>query len=219
LNKVAGRVTAAGAATSIAVVLGGVLGVSPAAADPVSMAPKTYGKVSRDGWQLNIHLDREVVNSVPNLANATDSREGFVTLSGTATATGGAGEITDSLFIVGYQLGCQRDVSTGLQYGGTAGIAPQGSIGLPFSDGADLGVSGGGAGFVQTVVQPGVIVDLPLSNMALSDGGQAMIDIDNIHVKADACGGDVTIRSYGYLRISTSAAHTQFALYGDPIKI
>ncbi|MGB3485048.1 MAG: MspA family porin [Mycobacterium sp.] len=199
--------------------LGGIFGIAPAAADPVDMAPKVYSKVSRDGWTLTIQLDREVVNSVPNLANATDSREGFVTVSGTATATGGAGEITDSLFIVGYQLGCQRDVSTGLQYGGTAGVAPQGSIGLPFSEGANAGVAGGAAGFVQTVVQPGVIVDLPLSNMALSDGGQAMIDIDNIHVKADACGGDVTIRSYGYLRVSTSAAHTQFALYGEPIKI
>ncbi|CAN5128477.1 MspA family porin [soil metagenome] len=206
-----------GTASSIVVVLGGVFGVTPAAADPITMAPKSYGKVSRDGWQLNIQLDRELVNSVPNLANATDSREGFVTLSGTATATGGAGEITDSLFIVGYQLGCQRDVSTGLQYGGTAGIAPEASVGLPF--GVNVGNSGGAAGFVQTVVQPGVIVDLPLSNMALSDGGQAMIDIDNIHVKADACGGDVTIRSYGYLRVSTSAAHTQLAVYGDPIKI
>lgn len=212
-------VAVTGAACSIAVVLGGIFGVTPASAAPINMASKSYDKISRDGWQLNIKLEREVVNSVPNLANAADSREGFVTLSGTATATGGAGQITDSLFIVGYQLGCQRDVSTGVQYGGTGGISPQGSVGLPFSDGANLGVSGGAAGFVQTVLQPGVIVDLPLSNMALSDGGQAMIDLDNIHVKADACGGDVTIRSYGYLRVSTSAAHTQFALYGDPIKI
>ncbi|AQA05529.1 MspA family protein [Mycobacterium sp. MS1601] len=213
------RLSGAAAAVVVAVVLNSVVGAPAASAEPVNMAPKTYGKMSRDGWQLNIQLDREVVNSVPNLANAADSREGFVTVSGTATATGGAGQITDSLFIVGYQLGCQRDVSTGLQYGGTAGIAPEASVGLPFSNGANLGIAGGGAGFVQTVVQPGVIVDLPLSNMALSEGGQAMIDIDNIHVKADACGGDVTIRSYGYLRVSTSAAHTQFAIYGDPIKI
>jgi hypothetical protein len=212
-------VAVAGAAWSIALILCGVVVAAPVAAEPVAMASKSYDKISRDGWQLNIRLEREMVNSVPNLANAADSREGFVTLSGTATATGGAGQITDSLFILGYQLGCQRDVSTGVQYGGTAGISPQASVGLPFSEGANVGASGGAAGFVQTVLQPGVIVDLPLSNMALSEGGQAMIDIDNIHVKADACGGDVTIRSYGYLRVSTSAAHTQFAVYGDPIKI
>jgi hypothetical protein len=39
-----------------------------------------------------------------------------------------------------------------------------------------------------------VITELPMANMALSDG-RAMLDIDNIHIKADACGGDVTIRS------------------------
>lgn len=190
-------------------------------AEPVAMASKSYDKVSRDGWQLNIQLDREVVNSIPNLANATNSREGFVTVSATATATGGGSPITDSLFIVGYQLGCQSDVSTGLQIGGTAGVAPTGSVGLGggILPSAEVGVVPGVAGFVQTVLQPGVIVDLPLSNMALGPSGQAMLDLDNIHIKADACGGDVTIRSYGYLRISTDTAHTQFAVYGDPIKI
>lgn len=67
--------------------------------------------------------------------------------------------------------------------------------------------------------KPGVITDLPLANMALSDGGKAMLDVDNLHIKADACGGDVTIRSYVYLRISTASAHTEFAIYGDPMKI
>ena len=37
----------------------------------------------------------------------------------------------------------------------------------------DLGVAGGLSGFVQTVLQPGVIVDLPLSNVALSKDGRA----------------------------------------------
>jgi hypothetical protein len=196
-------------------------GFAPASAEPVPMRPLSYDKVSRDGWQLNIRVENEVVNSIPNLANAQNSREGFVTASATATAVGGANPITDSIFILGYQLGCQSDVSAGLQYGVTGGGGPSGAVGIgggsPVS--ASVGIDGGAAGFVQTVLQPGVIVDLPLSNMTLSPNGQAMIDIDNIHIKADACGGDVTIRSYAYLRISTDAAHTQFAIYGDPIKI
>ncbi|MEW5809306.1 MAG: MspA family porin [Actinomycetota bacterium] len=193
--------------------------VTSAHAEPVAMRPQSYDKVSRDGWHLNIRIDNEVVNSVPNLANANDSREGFVTASATATAVGGSSPITDSIFILGYQLGCQSDVSAGLQYGGTAGVAPQGAVGIGGDSGVSLGGTGGVAGFVQTVLQPGVIVDLPLSNMTLSQDGRAMIDIDNIHIKADACGGDVTVRSYAYLRVSTDVAHTQFAVYGDPIKI
>ncbi|MFW0153416.1 MspA family porin [Mycobacterium sp. smrl_JER01] len=206
---------------AIALVAVAVIDVAPARGEPISMRPLSYDKVSRDGWQLNIRVDNEVVHSIPNLANARDSREGFVTASATATAVGGVNPITDSIFILGYQLGCQSDVSAGLQYGGTAGLGPVGSLGVGggILPSASVGVTGGAAGFVQTVLQPGVIVDLPLSNMTLGPGGQAMLDIDNIHIKADACGGDVTIRSYAYLRISTEAAHTQFAVYGDPIKI
>lgn len=192
----------------------GAVEASPAHADPAVMAPQVYNKVSRDGWHLQIKIDNESINSVPNLAAAVNSREGFVTASGTATASGGSTPITDSIFILGYQLGCQSDVSTGLQLGGTGGVA--GSAGLPLT-----GVSGtaGLAGFVQTVVQPGVIVDLPLANMSLDESGTGMLDIDNIHIKADACGGDVNIRSYAYLRISTAKSHTEFAIYGDPSKI
>jgi len=215
------RFTPVGAIASIAVILGAFSGVAPAQADPSEMAPQSYDKVSRDGWHLNIHIDHEVINSVPNLAAAVNSREGFVTASATATATGGSNPITDSLFILGYQLGCQSDVSTGLQIGGTAGIAP--SVGLGVGGGipgtASAGIAGGLAGFVQTVVQPGVIVDLPLANIALGDNGQGGLDIDNIHIKADACGGPVAIRSYAYLRISTAAAHTELAIYGDPSNI
>ncbi len=208
------RIAVSCAVTCLALVLGVVSGAATAVAEPVSMAAKSYDKSTRDGWQLNIKLEREFVNSVPNLAKAKESREGFVTLSATATATGGTSPITDSLFIVGYQLGCQTDVSTGVQYGGAGGVSPIVDLAL-----LDIGAAGGLSGFVQTVLQPGVIIDLPLSNMALNKNGLAMIDMDNIHVKADACGGEVTVRSYGYLRISTEAAHTQFAIYGDPITI
>lgn len=187
------------------------------------MAPQHYTKSTRDGWQLAISIDGEQVNSVPNRAAATNSREAFVTLSATATATGGSAPITDSVFITGYQLGCQSDVSSGLGIGGAGAVGPAASAGAPFAtpgQGAvNLGIAGGLTGFVQTIIQPGVIVELPMANMALNSDGRAMLDIDNIHVKADACGGDVTIRSYAYLRISTAAAHTEFAIYGDPAKI
>jgi hypothetical protein len=201
----------AGATVSLVVLLAALAG-APAQAEPVDLANQQYSKTTRDGWHLTLSIDNERVNSVPNLAAALNSREGFVTLSATATATGGSAPITDSLFIAGYQLGCQSDVSSGLGIGGIA--SANASAGMP----SGVNVGGGVTGFIQTVIQPGVITELPLANMALSDG-RAMLDIDNIHIKADACGGDVTIRSYAYLRISTAAAHSSFAIYGDPAKI
>jgi MspA len=213
------------AAAVWAVVVGSLVVSSTAcvAADPVDMAPKYLSKQSRDGWNLSISIEAERINSVPNLAAATTSREGFVSLSSTATAEGGESPITDSLFITGYQLGCQTDVSSGLGMGGSGAGGGNTGVANPVINPAaaedSVGGAGGGAGFIQTTIQPGVIVEVPMTNMALSPDGRAMLDLENIHIKADACGGDVTIRSYAYLRVATALTHTGFAVYGDPLKI
>ena len=212
------------AAAMATMALGISSGAAPAHADLVAtpMPPKTIDKVSRDGWEIEMRLERETVTRTPNLAGAPNSHEAFLTVTGVASASGGSSPISDSVLVIGYQLGCQQDVSAGLQFGGTGGAIPNGDVtitpGAAAGNALTLGSAGGGAGFGQTVVQPGVIVDLPLSNMTLNNG-EAALDIDDLHIKADACGGDVTIRSYLYLRISTQVAHTQYAIYGDPIKI
>lgn len=211
------RKSALALTAAAAVLAAGAQATPRASAEPVTMAPQVYDKTSTDGWHLNIKINGESVNSVPNLAAAANSREGFVTANATATATGGSNPITDSLFILGYQLGCQSDVSAGLNLGGSGGLGIGGSL-IP-GTAPTIGPSAGIGGFIQTIVQPGVIVDLPMTNMALSPSGTASLSIDNLHIKADACGGDVTVRSYAYLRVSTEASHTSFAVYGDPIKI
>src|SRR4029079_10581612 len=116
------------------------------AADPVDMAPKYLSKQSRDGWNLSISIEAERINSVPNLAAATTSREGFVTLSATATVEGGESPITDSLFITGYQLGCQADVSSGLGVGGAgaggANVGADAPLTNPISASEGVGAAG-----------------------------------------------------------------------------
>nr|WP_167668303.1 MspA family porin [Mycobacteroides salmoniphilum] len=209
------------AACVVAVLCGMAVTEAPAAfAEPVTMLPEDLDQVTPDGWHIHLNSYNEVVNSIPNLANATNSREAFVSLYASARVEGGQGAIVDSLFIMGYQLGCQSDVSSGLQFGGAAsgGVSGTGSLGS--SSGSVGGSVGGGlTGYAQTVLEPGVIVDLPMSNMALDKSGRATLDVTNLHVKADACGGDVTIRSYAYLRISTTGAHSSYAIYGEPTKI
>jgi hypothetical protein len=190
---------------------------------PHGLPEKTLSKHTSDDMDVELKLFEEKVASVPNLAGAANSHEGFVTVHASAQATGGKSPIEDSIFIVGYQLGCKADVSAGLQLGGTGGAIPSGEItvtpGSPATNAGTLGTAGGGAGFGQTVVQPGVIMDLPLSNMKLNTKGGGRLDVEDIHVKADACGGEVWLRSYAYLRISTTNVHTQYAIYGKPIAI
>ena len=162
-------------------------GAAPAHADLVAtpMPPKTIDKVSRDGWEIEMRLERETVTRTPNLAGAPNSHEAFLTVTGVASASGGSSPISDSVLVIGYQLGCQQDVSAGLQFGGTGGAIPNGDVtitpGAAAGNALTLGSAGGGAGFGQTVVQPGVIVDLPLSNMTLNNG-EAALDIDDLHI-------------------------------------
>jgi MspA len=46
-----------------------------------------------------------------------------------------------------------------------------------------------------------------------------MLDVTNLHITADACGGAVTIPSFAYLRISADIERSEFAVYGDPIQM
>jgi MspA len=190
-----------------------------AGADPQAMPAHNDTKTTRGGWNLNLTLANETVNPVPNLAAATDSHEAFVSFEATAVASGGSAPMTDSMFVAGYQLGCQVDVSSGVQIGGAGAIAPSASLGVGSEAGANVGVGGGLTGYLQRNLQPGVITDLPMASMPLGSQGLAMLDVTDLHIKADACGGPVTLRSFAYLRISTNIERSEFAVYGDPIQI
>ena len=58
-----------------------------------------------------------------------------------------------------------------------------------------------------------------MASMPLGAQGLGMLDVTNLHIKADACDGPVTIRSFAYLRISTDIERSEFAIYGEPIPI
>lgn len=192
----------------------------PARAEVKTMAAKTDTKVTRGGNSLTLTLANETVNSVPNLAAAANSREAFVTYEATANVGVGGLPITDSFFVAGYQLGCQTDVSSGLQLGGAGAIAPTGSLGLTGAGpGVNAGLGGGLTGYLQTNLQPGVIIDLPMASMPLGPEGLGMLDVTNVHIKADACGGPVTIRSFAYVRVGTDVERSEFAVYGEPTQI
>jgi hypothetical protein len=156
--------TVGAAIASVAVVFtaGGV-----AAAEPQEMEAHHEAKTTRGGWNLNLTLANETVNPVPNLAAAANSREAFVNFEATAVAGGGNTPMTDSMFVAGYQLGCQVDVSSGVQIGGAGAIAPSVSLGVGSESGASAGVGGGLTGYFQTNLQPGVITDLPMASMPL----------------------------------------------------
>lgn len=185
-------------------------------ASPVEMAPQSSQRTTVDGWNLSVALSGEVINAVPNLAGAQNSREAFMTLSAQANIGGrGGNPVTAAHFVAGYQVGCQIDVSQGLQIGGTAQLA--GSVGANISaqPGVQAGGSGAIGGFVQTDLQPGVITTVTMGTMAVT-AGMGRLDMQDVHLKVDACGGPVTVRSYATFAVASAVQQTQLSVYGDP---
>ena len=185
-------------------------------ADPTEMAPQSSHRTTFDGWNLSVALSGEVINAVPNLAGAQNSREAFMTLSAQANIGGSGGNpVTSANFVAGYQVGCQIDVSQGLQIGGTAQLA--GSVGANISaqPGVQAGGSGAIGGFVQTDLQPGVITTVTMGNMPVT-ASVGRLDMQDVHLKVDACGGPVTVRSYATFAVATPVQQTQLSVYGDP---
>ena len=185
-------------------------------AEPVEMAPQSSQRTTIDGWHLSVALSGEVINAVPNLAGAQNSREAFMTLSAQANIDGsGSNPVTAANFVAGYQVGCQVDVSQGLQIGGTGQLA--GSVGATISGQPGVQVGGTGAigGFVQTDLQPGVITTVAMGTMPVT-AGMGRLDMQDVHVKVDACGGPVTVRSYATFAVASAVQQTQLSVYGDP---
>ncbi|MFD6195886.1 MspA family porin [Mycobacteriaceae bacterium NPDC060252] len=184
-------------------------------ADVTEMAPQVSQRITVDGWSLSVSLAGESVNPVPNLAGAQNSREAFATLSARAKIDGkGSYPITAGNFVAGYQVGCQIDVSQGLQLGGTGQLG--GAVGASGPQpGLQIGGNGSIGGFLQTTLQPGVITTIPMGNMPLV-AHVGYLDMQDVHIKVDACGGPVTVRSYASMAIGTDIEQTQLSVYGDP---
>ncbi|MFD6161468.1 MspA family porin [Nocardia sp. NPDC060256] len=184
------------------------IGSGTAAAEP--LADKSRETTTDDGWQIRITKTDENLDRYPNLAATPFTREGFVSLKaitdidGTGTAPVNAGTIS-----LGYQIGCQVDVTNGLTIG--LAIGPNISIGI-----TTLGV-GGSASIAPTVnLKPGTITTIPFATKPLA-GPHGSITSDQVHVKIDGCMGPVSLRSYAQVNISTPTADNSLAVYGDPI--
>ncbi|WP_165692497.1 MspA family porin [Mycobacteroides abscessus] len=179
---------------------------------------------TEDGWGIEVNTLDEEVNPVPNLAATAFSREAFVQFTGTGKITGqGSYPVTSASLTIGYQLGCQIDVSQGITLGGSAGVgvgagALGGIAGIVGFGAGGVGVGAGVSGNLQFTLRPGGIVAIPMDSMALK-GNEARLRVRNMHLKIDACGGPVTARSFTLLSVTSDFTHSSLATYGEPIQI
>ena len=93
-------------------------GTGLAQAERVLLPDVTQFSDTVDGWRFTLTMTELRVDAVPNLATSQFTKEGFVTAKATATIEGDGELSVDSGYLVlGVQLGCQTNVSEGLQLG------------------------------------------------------------------------------------------------------
>ncbi|WP_228836960.1 MspA family porin [Nocardia brasiliensis] len=169
------------------------------------------------GWQLSVTKTRETLDSYPNLAATMFTREGFVAVKATAEITGtGRQPVTAGALSLGYQIGCQVDVSNGLTLGMGFSVGPNASVTISQFPAVTLGASASVSPNISTTVKPGGITTVEFATKPLA-GARASIAVDQVQIKVDACLGPVSLRSYATARISTPEADDTVSVYGDPI--
>ncbi|WP_454197556.1 MspA family porin [Nocardia sp. Marseille-Q1738] len=192
-------------------------GMTAATATADQMADKSRVVGTEDGWELRISKTAEDVQRVPNLAATPFTREGFVTLSAAADISGEGREAVNSGTLqLGYQIGCQADVSNGLTVGISAAIGPNAMVTVAPSPGLAVGGSALALPNMSTTIKPGTISTITLGTKTLA-GAHGSISVDQVQIKIDACAGAVSLRSFAIVSISTATADNSVAVYGDPI--
>jgi hypothetical protein len=192
------------------------VGCGVAAADPVPIADVTRAADTDDGWHLSAELTDMTINSVPNMAATTFTKEAFITGKAVAKIDGnGTSPVNSGNLLLGVQLGCQLDLSQG------------GNLGLN----GDIGIGGGGFGSGTNLLQalgpnaqigfngsinllPGNINTLGLGKLSLK-GRTGEVTVNDAHVKVDGCSGQVSIRFFTYAQMATDNGNDSVNTYGD----
>ncbi|MEV6258884.1 MspA family porin [Nocardia sp. NPDC051929] len=194
-----------------------VVGIASATASADKTEDKSRVVTTEDGWELRISKTAEDLQRVPNLAATPFTREGFATLSVAADVSGEGREAVNSGALqLGYQIGCQADVSNGLTLGMSAAIGPSVAVTVAPSPGLAVGGSALALPNISTTIKPGTISDIVFETKSLA-GPHGSISVDQVQIKIDACAGAVSLRSFAIVSISTATADNSVAVYGDPI--
>ncbi|MGO4649265.1 MspA family porin [Nocardia sp. 2YAB30] len=178
---------------------------------------KSRTVTTEDGWDLRITTTAANLDRVPNLAATPFTREGFVSLTATADVSGSGQQAVDAgSLTLGYQIGCQVDVSTGAALGVSGLIGPNVGITVAPTPGLNVGGSALVVPSISVNPKPGAITALPFGTKTLA-GPHGSISVDQVQIKVDACLGAVSLRSYAIVSMSTATADNSVAVYGDPI--
>jgi hypothetical protein len=184
------------------------MGGGVAAADRLPVADVTQSANTDDGWNLSSSLTNMTINSVPNMAATAFTREGFVTGKATATIDGdGDVPVNSGTLVLGVQLGCQIDLSEGVDLG----VSNESDVVTtkPFEDLLP---------YISVTLKPGSITSFSLGRKSIK-GRTGKIFVHDAHIKVDACGGPVSVRLFASATLYTDNSDDSVNTYGDILSL
>lgn len=186
-----------------------IAGTAAVAGAEVVQVPDVVRQVTTlDGWQVTLSLTDARYDAVPNMANALLSKEGYLSGRVTLTVEGvGSHPINSGQLVVGAQLGCQVDLSDGLDLGmnvDTDVFDDDSAVGLR----PDIG----------TTLKSGGIEVVGFGAKPLR-GAVATISILDAHVQVDHCGGAVTARLFASATIRSDTSDDALNVYGEVLPL
>lgn len=186
--------------------LGSSIGVAQAEQMAVTDVIRTAATV--DGWQVTLSMTEARVNAVPSMSAAPLSSEGYLSARVTLAIDGeGVRPVNSGQLVVGAQLGCQVDLSEGLDLG----VDFDTDL---FDDEALIGVNPD----LGSTLHSGGITTVGLGAKTLK-GRVATIFILDAHVQADQCGGAVTVRLFASASMSTDTSDDSLNAYGEVLPL
>ncbi|WP_083837244.1 MspA family porin [Gordonia effusa] len=169
-------------------------------------------KRTDDGWVVSASKLNEKVRSVPPLDQSPWTREGYLSLKGTADIRGaGKVAVNSGALSVGFAVACNTDVTSGVTLGVTGGPTAQMSITYPPA----LVIGAQVLPNVSTTLRPGTISDVSFGSKKLA-AAHAGVELDGVHVKVSGCLGPVAVRAYVSVAISTPLNDNTIHVYGKP---
>lgn len=216
--------------------------VYPSLSNAIDMPPQSTMRHTDNGVKIVTLTSGEKIFPLSNIASSNDTYEFYLDLNARAYITARHKVSLDQAKLeVGYQVGCQISLASGWEIaGGIDGkLYGHNNSNIKNDISAQVGVNGVNAsangytqggldqfgdlvGGTQGMYRPGTIVNVPMEHITLRKmkyGYQSKVSLKRIHLKIDACGGPVKLRSYTLLRAEIPGQHLIIATYGKELKI
>jgi hypothetical protein len=185
-----------------------VCGTAVAHAERIAVPDVVRTTTTVDGYRMTLAMTEARIDAVPNMAAAPLAKEGYLSARVTLAVEGEGGvPVNTGELVIGAQLGCQVDLSEGLDLGvdfDTDLFDDDAVVGV----GPDLG----------TTLHSGGIDTVGFGAKELK-GRLATIVIQDAHVQVDQCGGAVTVRLFASAQMSTDVSDDSLNVYGQVLPL